>query len=122
MIGKLGLIMVVVKDMDRSVRFYRDVLGLRLEFTIPQWSQFDAGNIKIGLHPEGEQVKVSPTSGCTFGFEVTNIESTVAELKRKGASFLMEPHKEDFGWLAAVSDPDGYIIQIFQTAAQAQPA
>ena len=114
MIGKLQTIMVVVKDMDRSVRFYRDVLGLPLEFQSPHWSQFDLGNVTLGLHPEGKEVKVSPTSGCTFGFHVADIQKTISELKATGVQVFMEPRREQFGWLAIVGDPDGYYIQLFQ--------
>lgn len=114
MIGKLQTIMVVVKDMERSVKFYRDVLGLKLEYQTPDWSQLSAGNIGVGLHPEGKEVKVSPSMGCTFGFHVDDIQKTVADLKTKGARVFMEPRKEDFGWLAIVGDPDGYSIQLYQ--------
>lgn len=112
MIGKLGLIMVVVKDMKRSVAFYRDALGLNLEYESPHWSQLSAGNIHIGLHPEGKEVKVSPSTGLSFGFYVPDVQKAAAELKTRGARMLMEPHKENFGWLAIVSDPDGYAIQL----------
>lgn len=109
---KLGLIMVVVKDMKRSVAFYRDALGLKLDFESPHWSQLSAGDIKIGLHPEGKEVKVSPTTGLSIGFYVPDVQQAVAELKARGARMLMEPRKEAFGWLAIVSDPDGYSIQL----------
>lgn len=112
MIGKLGLIMIVVKDMDRSVAFYRDVLGLTLLFKQNNWSQFDAGNILIGLHPEGEEVKVSPTSGCTFAIYVDDMTKAVSELKRRGGQFGIEPRTEPFGRWALLRDPDGYGIQI----------
>ena len=117
MIGKLQTIMVVVKDMERSVRFYRDVLGLKLEYQSPGWSQLSAGNIGLGLHPEGKEVKASPGTGCTFGFHVDDIQKAVGELKAKGAAVFMEPRKEgEFGWLAIVGDPDGYSVQLFQPA------
>jgi len=114
MIGKLSTIMLVVKDMERSTRFYRDILGLKLAYSSPGWTQLEAGNIGIGLHPEGKHVKVSPASGCTFGFEVKDIQATVAELKKKGVRMEMEPRKEEFGWLAIVTDPDGYWVQLYQ--------
>jgi lactoylglutathione lyase len=117
MIGKLGLIMVVVKDMDRSVAFYRDVLGLKLVMQHPKWTQFDCGNIQVGLHPEGEEVKVRTESGCTFGFYVDDINKTVADLKSKGARFHVDVLQEEFGLWALLADPDGYGIQIVQMSA-----
>src|SRR5271167_806748 len=68
MIGKLTTIMLIVKDMDRSVAFYRDIVGLKLEMHTPDWSSLSAGNITLGLHPESQHAKGTPTLGCTFGF------------------------------------------------------
>ncbi len=113
-VGKLGLIMVVVKDMKRSVAFYRDVLGLQMLFEQSNWSQFDAGTVLIGLHPEGEEVQVGPTSGCTFGIYVDDITRATAELKRRGGHFSTEPREEPFGRWALLRDPDGYGIQIIE--------
>ncbi len=114
MVGKLSTIMVIVKDMGRSVKFYRDVLGLPLEYESPHWSQFDVGNIKLGLHPEGKEAKVAPNVSCSFGFHVGDIRKTFADLKAKGAKVAMEPHEQDFGWLGIIADPDGYSIQFVQ--------
>lgn len=113
-LGKLGLIMIVVRDMERSVKFYRDVLGLKLLFKQSNWSQFDAGTILIGLHPEGEEVKVSPTSGSSFGIYVDDITRTAAEIKRRGGNVAIEPRNEPFGRWALLKDPDGYNIQIIE--------
>lgn len=113
-IGRLGLVMVVVKDMERSVKFYRDVLGLDLLFHQNNWSQFNAGTIIVGLHPEGDEVKVGPTSGCTFAFYVDDIVKTTSELKRRGGHIAVEPRLEPFGRWALLKDPDGYNIQIVE--------
>lgn len=122
MIGKLGLVMVVVKDMDRSVAFYRDVLGLKLQFQTPEWSQFDAGNIHVGLHAESDRLKVHPTESAQFGFYVDDIQQTVAELKSKGVHILRPPKQETFGTLSIFTDPDGYHIEICQLAAEGKSA
>lgn len=114
MIGKLGLLMVVVKDMDRSVAFYRDVVGMQLLFHQSNWSQFDGGNILLGLHPEGEEVKVSPTSGFSIGFYVDDVVKAVSEIKSRGGHIEIEPRPEPFGRWALLKDPDGYNIQIIE--------
>ncbi len=116
MVGKLGLVMVVVSDMERSVRFYRDVVGLKLLFHAPNWSQFDAGSMLIGLHPQGEQVKVSPTTGMSLGIYVDDVTRTVSELKSKNARIAIEPRDEPFGRWALLQDPDGYNIQLVEMA------
>lgn len=115
-LGKLGLIMMVVSDMERSVAFYRDVVGLKLLFKQNNWSQFDAGNIILGLHPIGDEVKVGPTTGCTFGIYVNDMQKAVGEIKRRGGTLAVEPRREPFGLWALLKDPDGYNVQIIQMA------
>jgi catechol 2,3-dioxygenase-like lactoylglutathione lyase family enzyme len=115
-LGKLGLVMIVVRDMERSVAFYRDVLGLTLLFKKDNWSQFDAGNVLIGLHPEGEEVKVSPTSGMSLGIYVEDVTRAAAEVKRRGGHNEIEPRPEPFGRWALAQDPDGYGIQLIELA------
>jgi lactoylglutathione lyase len=115
-VGKLGLVMVVVRDMERSVAFYRDVLGLKMLFKQDNWSQFEAGNIIIGLHPEGNEVKVSPTTGMSIGIYVDDITRAASELKRRGGRLQIEPRTEPFGRWALLQDPDGYNIQIIEMA------
>jgi lactoylglutathione lyase len=113
-VGKLGLVMVVVRDMDRSVAFYRDVLGLKMLFHQSKWSQFDAGHIILGLHPEGDEVKVSPTTGMSLGIYVDDIVKSCSELKRRGGHVAIDPRNEPFGRWALVKDPDGYNLQIVE--------
>jgi predicted enzyme related to lactoylglutathione lyase len=116
MLGKLGLVMIVVRDMERSVVFYRDVLGLKLLIHQDNWSQFDAGNILIGLHPEGDEVKVSPTTGMSIGIYVDDMDQAVVEIRRRLAKIAIGPRPEPFGRWALVFDPDGYSIQIIEMA------
>jgi lactoylglutathione lyase len=122
MIGKLSTIILIVKDMERSVAFYRDIVGLKVEMHTPYWSSLSAGNISLGLHPETGKAKVAPTMGCTFGFEVADIQQTVLDLKARGVRIQMEPKREDFGWLAIVADPDDYPVQLAQTEPWAKPS
>ena len=42
---------VFVSDMQRSVMFYRDVLGLPLRFEGSGWTEFDTGGATLALHP-----------------------------------------------------------------------
>lgn len=122
MIGKLALFMVVVTDMDRSVAFYRDVLGLKLLFQTPGWSSLSAGNVEIGLHSESEHLKVRPTESAQMAFYVDDITKSIAYLKANGTHVLMPPKQEDFGTLSVFTDPDGYHIQLCQLAVKESAA
>ncbi len=52
-ISRIGQISINVHDLDRSVTFYRDVLGLPLLFTAGGMAFFDCGGVRLMLaHPE----------------------------------------------------------------------
>ncbi len=44
---KLGYVIKFVADMNRAVKFYRDVLGLPLKFESPGWSEFVTGETTL---------------------------------------------------------------------------
>jgi lactoylglutathione lyase len=48
---KLDYIIIFVTDMQRSLLFYRDLLGLPLKFSSPGWTEFATGSTSIALHP-----------------------------------------------------------------------
>jgi lactoylglutathione lyase len=52
---KLNYVIEFVADMDRAVKFYRDVLGLSLKFQSPGWSEFSTGETSLDLHPASEK-------------------------------------------------------------------
>jgi len=44
---QLSYVIEFVGDMDRAVKFYRDVVGLPLKFQSPGWSEFST----LGIRP-----------------------------------------------------------------------
>ncbi len=119
--------MVVVSDMERSVEFYRDRLGIPLKFQSPDWTEFQTGATTLALHgggvaptgpPAGDPTKQA--GSCSIGFNVEDVEKTYEELKAKGIRFVMPPtQREGEGIkLAVCIDPDGLPIAFAQTIAQ----
>lgn len=111
LIGKLNSIVLAVSDMNKSVKFYRDVLGLEVAEKYPEWTELKAGNFYIGLY-KGKPDK--PSGGSLPTFEVEDIKKTTKDLKKKKVKFIDEPYEEDYGKLAIFSDPDGYLYELFQ--------
>ncbi len=111
--AKFALAMVVCSDMERSKRFYRDILELKLGTdAAPHWVDFDLGGGQmLGLHPASETLTVKPGS-VQLGFQVEDVDRFVTDARTAGARILQEPHDESFGRLAVVADPDGYPVQI----------
>lgn len=102
---RLNYVIKFVDDMDRAVKFYRDVLGLPLKFQSPGWSEFVTGETALGLHPASQK---NPAGSVELGFNVTNLEKFHQDMTAKGVQFSMPPTKQDFGGvLAQFVDSEG---------------
>jgi len=113
----IDYVMVMVSDMGRSVRFYRDLLGIPLKFDSPEWSEFNTGRTILALHG-GERAASALTEAragsASIGFYVDNLEAKYEELRAKGVRFTMPPmDREGEGIrLSVCLDPDGLPISI----------
>jgi predicted enzyme related to lactoylglutathione lyase len=102
---RLNYVIKFVSDMNRAVKFYRDVLGLPLKFESPGWSEFATGETILALH----LASAKNTPGAVeLGFTVPNVEEFHRNLVGKGVQFSMPPTKQDFGSvLAQFADSEG---------------
>ena len=127
MFNKVDYVMVNVSDMGRSVAFYRDTLGLTLKFESPGWSEFETGATTLALHPgtpvadSRAATQAGPAAGtCSLGFSVENLDSTFAELRKRGARFVLPPIEQTSEGirLAVCVDPDGLSISFAEPMAR----
>jgi len=95
---KLNYVIKFVANMDRAVKFYRDVLGLPLKFQSPGWSEFETGDTILGLHPASQK---NLAGAVELGFNDPDLDKFHEEMKAKGVQFSMPPTKQDFGGLLA---------------------
>jgi catechol 2,3-dioxygenase-like lactoylglutathione lyase family enzyme len=110
-LGTIGQIHVSVSDVDRSVAFYRDVLGVRFLFRVPgqPMAFFDCDGVRLYLgRPESEAFRSNPV----LYFSVPDIDEAFAALGRRGVDFRGKPHvvhrtDETELWMADFADPDG---------------
>jgi len=119
--------MIIVSDMDRSVEFYRDKLGIPLKFQSPDWTEFQTGATTLALHGGGIRTNQAPTGDpskqagtCSIGFNVADVDETFSELQTKGVNFIMPPmQREGEGIkLAVCTDPDGLPVSFAQMIAK----
>ena len=61
MFKQIDYTMVIVSDMQRSVEFYRDKLGIPLKFQSPEWTEFQTGTTTLALHGGGVASTTPPT-------------------------------------------------------------
>jgi predicted enzyme related to lactoylglutathione lyase len=103
--AQLRYVIKFVADMDKAVKFHRDVLGLKLKFESPGWSEFATGETTLALHPASDK---NPAGKVELGFTVPNVEAFYRDMSAKGVLFSMPPKKQDFGGvLAQFVDSEG---------------
>ena len=110
---KVGAVILLVSNMEKSIKFYSDILELPVKTRSKDWTEFFNNDTVLALHPAPKKKKTLKTgSGSLVGFEVTDLGSTVKKLKEKRVKFFKRPKEEPFGKHAIVQDPDGHLISI----------
>ena len=89
-ISKVGNIILAVSDLERSARFYRDVLGLKATGSVPgEFAFFDGGGVTIALRESASAL--SQTCHDEISFETDDVRAVYEELKSKGVRFSNPP-------------------------------
>jgi predicted enzyme related to lactoylglutathione lyase len=120
-LGPVGQIHISVTEVDRSVAFYRDVLGIPHLFTVTgqPMAFFASGEVRLYLGvPESPEY----TSRCVLYFNVDDIDAELARITDLGVQFRDQPHvvhRTDTTqlWMAGLTDPDGHHIILMQERA-----
>ncbi len=109
---------VFVADMDRAVRFYTEVLDLKLTNRFgDDWATVTAGQgLTIGLHPASPKYPAPGTrGGVTIGLEIDMpIERAVARLAEKGVPIQGQITRSEPGNFVSLEDPDGNDIYLWE--------
>ena len=115
-IKAIGQVAIAITDLDSSVKFYRDMLGLELLFDVPPGlAFFNCGGTRLMLTTLQGDEKDHQTSAIYY--KVSDIVGFTAALKSKGVVFEREPHfaakMEDHDlWLGFLRDPDHNLVGI----------
>ena len=115
-LGPLDHVYYTVQDMDRAIRFYEEVLGLRLVRRDDGfWAELDGGPIRIALHGTRDGAAVEP-GGAVAAFRVEDLDETAVALKERGVELVHTGEVEGYGRFALFPDPDGNLIEIIERA------
>lgn len=111
---------VLVKDMEKSLGFYRDVLalGVQRRFTTPEGLEIvflsDGAMSEVELI-HNPHIPAYDGRGITLGFEVDSIENEMERFKELGIEIIKGPIEVAGGTrFFYVLDPDGLEIQLVQ--------
>ena len=113
MFQKIGAVILLVSDMKRSTKFYRDTLGMKLKQQSKGWTEFSEGGTVLALHPASKK-KIKRNKSMLVGFSVSDFDDVINGLKKKKVKFYKKPKDEPFGKHTIIQDPDGHLISIVQ--------
>lgn len=116
-IKKVGNVILAVQDIDKSLEFYHDIIGLPIKNQRRSWVDLGTTGALLSLHPASltaEHVGSSIDNGITIGFLVGDVKSAIEELKSKGVEIFRDIVEREAGKNAIVKDPDGYLVSLFE--------
>jgi len=116
-IKRVGNVILAVKDLDKSIAFYHELLGLPIKNQRRTWVDLGQTGALLSLHPAGLTADHSTNNlegGIVVGFLVGDVKSAMEELKSKGVKVHREIMDREAGKNAIVLDPDGYMVSLFE--------
>ena len=110
------------EDLNNLLPFYRDVLGLKVAYELPEFVGFgekaEGGGytgayLGLGTHSEVKG-RVSDPYRHMIGLDSDNVDEDYERLQAAGVEFIEKP--TDYGGLriATLKDPEGNIVQLLQ--------
>lgn len=127
MLRHVASVAEIVEDLSAAIRFYREVLGLRVEpvpgagyakVELPGilhfgiWDRAHAARAVLGPDTARERIPL----GLSIGFEVDGVDVDASALSGRGLSLLQGPHEEPWGQRTArFWMPSGMLAEIAET-------
>ncbi|HWP95151.1 MAG TPA: VOC family protein [Gammaproteobacteria bacterium] len=111
----IGQVAITVRDLDRAVAFYRDVLGLKFLFQASGMAFFDLGSVRLMLGQARAPQDVSRAS--ILYYRVDDIDAATLALEARGVKLREEPQPVHTAggrelWLAFFEDVEGNVFAL----------
>lgn len=118
--------MIYTRDVAASMRFYSDLLGLKLI----DWTDWDGrpvyarlraprGTATIALHLLERGQKLPEFGGVRLYFEIKDLEKFCKRLEAAGITLSKQPKLMPWGWKHAyLDDPDGHEVSLYWAGAK----
>ena len=127
MLSRLMQVAVVVQDLDRAVRFYRDTLGMKFLFQAPPaLAFFDLSGVRLMLDKPSEPLPAGVGTSILY-YGVDDIQAAHGTLVGRGVQFEEAPHRiaalgdRDI-WMGAFRDSEGNVLALMSEVRHSAPA
>ena len=117
-IKRIGNIILEVKDLENSIKFYHEILGMPIKNERRNWVDLgqQSGGI-LSLHPASittSHTDHSKENGILIGLTVGDLHSAMEELSAAKVEIFRDIQERQAGKNAIILDPDGYLISLFE--------
>src|SRR6185295_7786295 len=108
--------MYFVDNMAKSVRFYKEGLGLKPRYESAEWTEFDLNGFAVCLHAlsPGETLKDRAEEDQILITNVKDIQGVIRELRSRGLEVSDSKEVHPGAYSAKVKTPDGHFLSIYE--------
>jgi methylmalonyl-CoA/ethylmalonyl-CoA epimerase len=113
-LSQIGQIALTVQDLSKSITFYRDSLGMKFLFEVPNMAFFDCAGVRLML---AASEKPEDRYGSVLYFKVGDIQQAFQTMRSREISFEGEPHliasleSHDL-WMVFFRDPSRNLLAL----------
>jgi lactoylglutathione lyase len=126
---RVGYVILFVADLERSVAFYRDVIGLPFKLQGEGYVEFATEGTRFGLYDRnrldeltGQGAELPRSPGGEVVLLVEDVDAEAERLRGAGATILKGPVDRAWGHRTLhLEDPDGFVVELAEEIPR-QPA
>jgi lactoylglutathione lyase len=126
--NRVDYVILYVRDLERSIGFYREVIGLHFKLQGDGYAEFATEGTRFGLYDRArlpELIGREATAGGPGGevvFLVEDVDAEAARLRTAGVTVLSGPVDRPWGHRTVhLLDPDGFVVELAQEIPRRPP-
>jgi lactoylglutathione lyase len=119
-VDRIGYVILYVSDLDASIAFYRDVIGLPYRFTDAGYAEFGTDGTRFALYERRRAEwltaqPVTPGPAAEIVLLVDDVDAHASRLTALDTTILSGPADRPWGHRTLhVADPDGFVVEFAQ--------
>lgn len=111
---RLHSVMLGVRDIDASVAFYTELLGLKLCGRFGEFAFVEVNGTMLTLSGGLAKARPPVPAPVEIVLAVDGVRDAYVQLRAKGVTFFTEPHSiDDTNDVANFQDPDGHHFSLY---------
>jgi len=105
--------MVLVENLDRATKFYRDTLGFTIQDESEDWVVFHEG-VGLQVSPEPMPEHSFNINAVQVALTVENVHESYNELTKLGVAFYLPPMESGGMMFASFRDTENNLVQLVE--------